>query len=493
MKILLVYPEYPETFWSFKYALKFISKKASLPPLGLLTVAALLPKEWEKKLVDMTVTVLSDRDIKWADYVFVSAMSIQKESVKKIIAQCKRLRTKMVAGGPFFTSGYEDFGDDVDHFILNEAEITLPLFLEDLERGHPKHIYTSDQWADIKKTPIPLWELADINKYVNMCIQYSRGCPFNCDFCDVTFLFGHKMRLKTKDQILTELDSLYSRGWRGGVFIVDDNFIGNKRELKIEVLPAMIHWMEERKYPFNFTTQASINLSDDEELMRLMVQAGFASVFVGIETPNEESLAECNKLQNKNRDLIACVKKIQKFGLVVNGGFIMGFDNDTPAIFEKIVDFIQKSGIVSAMVGLLNAPQGTKLYQRLVKENRLLKEATGDNTDLSINFIPKMNYKTLIVGYKRVLNTIYSPKCYYERLLTLLKNMRPLKKKRYQFHLWYITAFLKSIWQLGIIGKERIYYWKIFFWTLFRRPQLLPTAITYAVYGFHFRKIYENY
>jgi radical SAM superfamily enzyme YgiQ (UPF0313 family) len=493
MKILLVYPEYPETFWSFKYALKFIPKKASLPPLGLLTVAALLPKEWEKKLVDTTVTALIDRDIKWADYVFISAMSIQKESVKKIIAQCKRLGTKVVAGGPLFTSGYEDFEDDIDYFILNEAEITLPLFLEDLKRGHLKHIYTSDQWVDTKKTPIPLWELADLNKYVTMCIQYSRGCPFNCDFCDVTFLFGHKMRLKTKDQMLAELDSLYLQGWRDGVFIVDDNFIGNKRELKNEVLPAIIDWMEERKYPFSFTTQASINLSDDEELMRLMARAGFGSVFVGIETPNEESLIECNKIQNKNRDLIACVKKIQKFGLIVNGGFIIGFDSDPLSIFESMIKFVQKSGIVSAMVGLLNAPRGTKLYQRLVKENRLLKEATGDNTDLSINFIPKMNYKTLIDGYKRVLHTIYSPKCYYERLLMLLRNIRPLQKKKHQFHFWYLTAFLKSIWQLGIIGEERIYYWKIFFWTLFRRPRLLPIAITYAVYGFHFRKIYENY
>jgi len=379
MKILLVYPEYPDTFWSFKHALKFISKKASLPPLGLLTVAALLPKEWEKKLVDMTATALIDRDIKWADYVFIGAMSIQKESVKKIIAQCKRLGTKIVAGGPLFTSGYEDFEDDVDYFILNEAEITLPLFLEDLKRGRLKHIYKSDQFPDIKKTPIPLWELADLNKYVTMCIQYSRGCPFNCDFCDVTFLFGHKMRLKAKDQILAELDSLYLQGWRGGVFIVDDNFIGNKRELKNEVLPAIIDWMEERKYPFSFTTQASINLSDDEELMHLMVQAGFGSVFVGIETPNEESLIECNKIQNKNRDLIACVKKIQKFGLIVNGGFIIGFDSDPLSIFESMIKFVQKSGIVSAMVGLLNAPRGTKLYQRLVKENRLLKEATGDN------------------------------------------------------------------------------------------------------------------
>jgi len=460
MKILLVYPEYPETFWSFKYAIKFISKKANLPPLGLLTVAALLPKEWEKKLVDMTVTTLSNIDIQWADYVFISAMSIQRESVKKIITKCKKLGAKIVAGGPLFTSGYEDFEDDVDYFILNEAEITLPLFLEDLKGGRLKHIYTSDQWVDIKKTPIPLWELADINKYVTMCIQYSRGCPFNCDFCDVTFLFGHKMRLKTKEQILAELDSLYLQGWRGGVFIVDDNFIGNKRAVKNKILPAMINWMEERKYPFTFNTQTTVSLSDDEELMRMMVQAGFAAVFVGIETPNEESLAECGKLQNKNRDLIACVKKIQKFGLVVSGGFIVGFDNDTPAIFERMIEFIQKSGIVSAMVGLLNAPRGTKL---------------------------------LIDGYKRVLKTIYSPKCYYERVLTLLKNMKPLKKKKYQFHLCYLGAFFKSIWHLGIMGEERIYYWKLFFWSLIKRPQLFPMMITYAIRGFHFREIFKNY
>ena len=492
MKILLVYPEYPDTFWSFKYALKFISIKASFPPLGLLTVAAMLPKEWEKKLVDMTVTKLSDGDIEWSDYVFISAMSIQKESVKRVIAKCKRLGVKIVAGGSLFTTGYEDF-EEVDHLILNEAEITLPPFLEDLKEGHPKHIYTSDQWADIKNTPTPLWELADMKKYASMCIQYSRGCPFNCEFCDVTLLFGHKVRIKTKDQILAELENLYLRGWRSGVFIVDDNFIGNKRELKKEVLPAMIDWMKERKYPFSFTTQASINLSDDEELIQLMVQAGFNAVFVGIETPNEESLAECGKFQNINRDLIACVKKIQRFGLQVQGGFIVGFDSDPPSIFERLIEFIQKSGIVTAMVGLLNAPRGTKLYQRLVKEDRLLKDVSGDNTDLSINFIPKMNYEVLINGYKRVLRTIYSPKYYYERILTLLRNFEPLQKKKYQFHLCYLNAFLKSIWLLGIRGKGRIYYWKLLFWSLFKRPQLFPLAVTFAIYGFHFRKIFRNY
>jgi radical SAM superfamily enzyme YgiQ (UPF0313 family) len=276
------------------------------------------------------------------------------------------------------------------------------------------------------------------------------------------------------------------------VFIVDDNFIGNKAKLKKELLPAMIDWMEKRKHPFNFTTQVSVNLSDDDELMRLMVQAGFGSVFVGIETPNEESLIECNKVQNKNRDLIFCVKKMQKFGLMVSGGFIVGFDNDPPSIFDRLIEFIQKSGILSAMVGLLNAPRGTALYKRMLKEHRLLKNISGDNTDLSINFIPKMDYKELLNGYKRILHTIYSPKNYYARMLTLLKNIKPLEKKKYQFHFCYLTAFFKSIWHLGIIGEERFYYWKLFFWSLIRRPQYFPMVITYAIYGFHFRKIFKN-
>ncbi|OQX56596.1 MAG: B12-binding domain-containing radical SAM protein [Candidatus Cloacimonas sp. 4484_209] len=492
MKILLVYPKYPDTFWSFKYALKFVSKKASFPPLGLLTVAALLPKEWEKKLIDMSFTALTDKDIKWADYVFISAMSVQRKDVKKVIARCRKLGTKIVAGGPLFTSRYEDF-EGVDHFVLNEAELTLPEFLKDLQEGHPKHIYSKSQWPDITETPVPLWELVDMRRYASMCIQYSRGCPFNCEFCDVTLLFGHKVRVKTKDQIINELESLFKAGWRGGVFIVDDNFIGKKIKVKREILPAMIDWMEKRRHPFSFTTQLSINLADDEELMRLMSRAGFISVFVGIETPNKESLAECGKVQNKNRDLISSVKKIQKFGLQVQGGFIVGFDNDHTSIFERMITFIQKSGIVTAMVGLLNAPYGTRLYKRLVKEGRMLKSISGDNTDLSLNFKPKMDRKTLVNGYRSVLRRIYSPKSYYERVLMFLRNFKPMKIRKSNVHFYHFKAFARSIWRLGMYEENRIYYWKLFFWSLIRRPQLLPLAITFSIYGFHFRKIFKDY
>ena len=492
MKTLLIYPKYPDTFWSLKYALKFISKKASHPPLGLLTVAAMLPKEWEKKLIDMNVNALRDKDLAWADLVFISGMSIQKGSAKEVLGRCKRIGVKTVAGGPLFTTSYEEF-EEVDHFVLNEAEITLPPFLEDLQSGCAGPMYTSNEFPSIQKTPIPLWELINMKAYATMSMQYSRGCPFNCEFCNVTVLYGHKVRTKSKAQILAELDRLYSRGWRGDVFVVDDNFIGNKRKLKTEILPAMVEWMEGKKYPFTFNTEASINLSDDDELMQLMVKAGFASVFVGIETPNEESLTECNKVQNKNRDLVACVRKIQGSALYVTGGFIVGFDNDPPSIFERMSTFIQESGIVAAMVGLLNAPRGTHLYQRLKHEGRLLQEVSGDNTDFSINFIPKMDYATLIKGYERVISRLYSPAPYYKRVKEFLKEYRPLQNKSFRFHFSHLKAFVKSVVFLGIIDKERVYYWKLFFWSLFRRPRLLRLALTFSIYGFHFRKTFQEY
>ncbi len=493
MKILLVYPQYPDTFWSFKHALRFISKKAIFPPLGLLTVATMLPDDWGKKLVDLNIATLTDKDLKWADYVFISAMAVQQDSAREVIDRCKKFGTKTVAGGPLFTTGYEEFGfDDVDHLVLSEAENVLPLFLEDLEKGCGRHIYVSDERPDVTKTSVPTWSLVNSKKYQSMMIQYSRGCPFDCEFCDIVVLNGQKPRTKGKDQIVAELDALYKDGWRGSVFFVDDNFIGNKRKLKSETLPAIVEWMNGKKHPFAFFTEASMNLADDEELMRLMVEAGFDTVFVGIESPNEESLDECNKLPNKNRDLLASVKKIQNHGFQVQGGFIVGFDSDPLSIFRSQISFIQRSGIVTAMVGLLMAPPRTRLYQRMKKENRLLPGGSGDNTDGSTNFITKMPYETLMNGYRHILDTIYSPKPYYERVKIFLKEYKPQGKRKGRINLSYIRALIKSVWFLGIKEKGRRYYWRLFVSTLLKNPKVFPLSIAFAIQGFHFRKVVEK-
>ncbi|GAN33319.1 MAG: B12-binding domain-containing radical SAM protein [Candidatus Brocadia sp. AMX2] len=486
MNILLIYPEFPDTFWSFKHALKFIRKKASFPPLGLLTVAAMLPPEWSKRLVDVNVTRLTDKDLAWADYAFISSMVVQRISARHIIRRCREANVKVVAGGPLFTSEHEQF-EDVDHFVLNEAEMTLPSFLEDLKNNCARRTYSTSHFADIRKTPAPLWELADLRQYASMSIQYSRGCPYHCEFCNVTALFGRSPRTKTAEQIVAEMDSFYRLGWRGPVFFVDDNLIGNKKDLKNELLPALIKWQREHvSIPFH--TEVSINLADDESLMQMMSDAGFDAVFVGIETPDTDSLAECNKKQNKNRNLIEDVRRIQRAGLQVQAGFIVGFDNDTPSIFQRQIDFIQKSGIVSAMIGLLQAPAGTKLYERLKREGRLLGQMSGDNVDGTTNIIPTMDIDTFREGYKNILRYIYSPENYYQRIKTFFREYKAPKIKA-QFTFNHILALFRAIYHLGILGNERVQFWELLLWTYFHRRELLPLSITLAVYGYHFRKV----
>ncbi|MBW1697117.1 MAG: B12-binding domain-containing radical SAM protein [Deltaproteobacteria bacterium] len=488
MNALLINPAFPDTFWSYKYALKFIRKKAVLPPLGLVTLAAMLPAEWEIRLVDMNVTKLTDKDLAWADIAFITSMAVQRDTCRKVIHRCKQAGLRVVAGGPLFTNEFEQFGE-VDHFVLNEAEITLPPFLKDLAKGCLKRIYRTDEFCDIRKTPVPRWDLIDTKRYASMSIQFSRGCPFRCDFCNVTSLLGYRPRVKTTEQIIAELDAIYDMGWRNQVFFVDDNFIANKKYLKTKLLPAIIEWQRDKK-GLPLYTEASINLADDEELMKLMVEAGFDMVFIGIETPDEKSLAECDKKQNINRDLIQSIQKIQKTGLQVQGGFIVGFDSDTHSIFDKQIEFIQKSSIVTAMVGLLNAPRGTRLYERLMREGRIVGEITGDNVDGTTNIIPKMGMDTLLEGYKYILMHIYSPKYYYNRVISFLKDFKAPKFAP-SLDFQRILAFFRSCIYLGIIGKERFQYWKLLFWTVFRRPRLFPLAVTFAIYGYHFRKIYE--
>ncbi|MBL7215985.1 MAG: DUF4070 domain-containing protein [Phycisphaerae bacterium] len=490
MKILLINPEVPNTFWSLKHALNFVSKKALLPPLGLLTVAAMLPESFEKKLIDMNVTRLRDRHLKWADMVFLTGMVIQKKSVDHIIERCKKLNVKIAAGGPLFTAFPEAYLT-IDHLVLKEAEITLPTFLKDLQKGCPEPYYTTRERPDLKETPIPQWDLINMKKYGLMGIQYSRGCPFNCDFCDVTRLFGHVLRTKTKEQIIAELDSLYAAGWRGELFFVDDNFIGEKNVLKKELLPAMIQWMEQKNNPFCFNTQASMNLADDDELMTLMVRAGFDCVFIGVESPDETSLTECHKTQNTGRDLVAAIKKIQQFGLQVQAGFIVGFDGDKPGVFDRMINLIQDSGVVTAMVGLLNAPRGTNLYKKLMSENRLTEPPTGDNMDCTMNFIPRMDIHELLGGYQKVLNTIYSQKYYCKRIKTFLENYNfadaIMPKVRYSS----IKAFFRATWRIGVIEKGKFHYWKLILWSL-KKPRRLPLVVRFSIYGFHFRKMLKS-
>jgi radical SAM superfamily enzyme YgiQ (UPF0313 family) len=493
MRVLLVYPQIPETFWSFKHALRFASRKAAFPPLGLLTVAAMLPSAWEKKLIDMNVERLSDTDLHWADLVFLSAMVVQQESVRAVIDRCKALGVRTVAGGPLFRPGYEDLAlDDVDHVISGEAENVLPRFVADLERGCAAAVYSSDERPDIALSPVPNWSLVETRHYQLMSLQYSRGCPFNCEFCDIILMNGHVPRTKSRAQVLAELTALYEQGWTGGVFFTDDNFIGNKRKLKNDILPAIIEWNQARAYPFSFITEASINLSDDEELMGMMVDAGFDMVFVGIESPNEESLQECNKLPNKGRDLLSAVKTIQNHGLQVQGGFIVGFDGDPPSIFQSQINFIQNSGIVTAMVGVLMAPPGTALYKRMEAEGRLLQGGTGNNTDGSTNLVPKMGIQRLNDGYRHVVSTIYSPRHYYERIRTFLLEYRPRSNQRGNYSPRYILALLRCMWVVGVKQRGRTDFWRLYAWTLRHQPRSVHLFITFAIQGYHYRKVAEG-
>ncbi len=488
MNALLLYPEFPETFWSFKHALKFVRRRASLPPLGLLTVAAMLPAGWNKRLVDENVRRLRDADLAWADIVLVSAMIAQRDSARALIARCRAAGKKIVAGGPLFTAEHERF-PEVDHFVLDEAEATLAPFLRDLERGKAERIYTASEFPELHETPAPLWDLADLRRYHSLSVQFSRGCPFDCEFCNVTALFGRRPRTKSPAQVIAELEAIHRLGWRGAVFFVDDNLIGNKRELKEGLLPELIAWRRTRP-GFSFYTEASINLADDEALMRMLVAAGFDTVFIGIETPEDAALAECNKRQNRGRDLVANVKRIQRAGLQVQGGFIIGFDSDTPAIFQTQIEFIQRSGIVTAMVGLLNAAPRTRLYERLKREGRILGESTGDNVDGSTNFVPRMNAEVLRSGYRNLLARLYAPGSYYGRIRTFLREYRP-PRIGWRLDWRSAWAFAYSSLRLGVLGRERFHYWHLLAWTFCRRPALLRVAVTLAIYGHHFRRTCE--
>jgi radical SAM superfamily enzyme YgiQ (UPF0313 family) len=490
MKILLIYPEYENTFWNVKRVLRVMGKKAAYPPLGLLTAAAMLPKKWDKKLIDMNCEALKEEHIKWADYVLIGSIVGQKQSTKKVAEMVQKMGKTVIAGGSLFSTCHEEFLNIIDAIVIGEAEEIMPALIKDMEDKNLKRIYSIKNFPALEKTPIPQWDLINLSNYNSVCIQLSRGCPNNCEFCDVPYLNGRIPRIKSKEQITAELDSIYALGWRAGVFFVDDNLIGNKSFLKKEILPEIIRWQKERKYPFTLSTQVSINLSDDRKLMEMMTDAGFATVFVGIETPDPDGLKECGKYHNMNRDLLESVKIIQNMGFEVNAGFILGFDSDKKTVFQDQISFIQKSGIVAAMVGLLNVSPNSRLHERLKKANRLIDSSNRNASEPSeLNFIPKMNSSTLIDGYREVLNTIYSPRYFFERIKTFLKEYRPKKVKRPKVGFYHIRGLASSLWFLGVVESGRHYYWNLILWSLFKRPALLPYAFGLPLGLLHFRTL----
>ncbi len=489
MKILLISPRTPDTFWSFKHVLKFVSKKSSIPPLGLLTVAAMLPRDWELRLVDKNVERLNDDDIRWADFVMISAMIVHKESVKNIVARCVAHGKRVIAGGPLFTTGHEAF-PEIQHFVLGEAEEIMPQLIEDMRHDRLQRIYKPTGWPNLAQTPIPRWDLINLHNYVTMSVQFSRGCPFDCEFCDIIVMNGRVPRTKSPAQLIAELEALRLRGWKEMVFVVDDNFIGDKRRTRL-LLRELVEWRRRTQAEMGFLTEASVNLADDAELCALMVEAGFTKVFVGIETPSAESIEECRKLQNR-RDLVEAVRTLQQRGLEVMGGFIVGFDSDKTDIFKRQFEFIQRSGVVTAMVGLLAALPQTRLYKRLKTEGRLETETSGNNTDGALNFKPKLNREFLQSGYRELMKKLYEPKVYYQRVRTFLENHQRTSAPRLRLSGADFMAFVKSFWLLGIWYRGRVAYWRFFWSTLLRRPHQFRHAIEFAIIGYHFRRVAQE-
>lgn len=497
MKVLLVYPEFPDTYWSFRHALSFMGKRSAFPPLGLLTISAMLPESWERRLVDMNVRSLKPADVKWADVVFASAMLVQKDSLTAVVKLFNKLGTPVVVGGPYVTSTLEPLVG-VDHMMIGEAEEILPDLIRDLEQNTAKPVYEAPERPQLALTPIPDFALADMKKYSAMAVQYSRGCPFNCEFCDIIEIYGRIPRTKSPEQMLAELDALYNSGYRGSVFIVDDNFIGNKKNVKL-LLPYLAQWQELNRFPFSFVTEASVNLADDEKLLDLMRRAGFNRAFLGIETPVEESLKQAQKGQNTRRDLLDSVMRIQKYGIEVMAGFIVGLDNEPEDIFEQMTRFIRESAIPLAMVGLLTALPSTQLWRRLQGEGRLLGESGGDNThsEFALNFRTMRPVDRVVADYKSILRFIYGARGYYDRVLECLRRVtQPGPKFQPQnTPIQNLRALARITLQLGVRdSKDNCReFWRFVLQTLTNNRAAFMDSMRLAAMGYHLRTLTERY
>ncbi|MDB9513029.1 DUF4070 domain-containing protein [Kamptonema animale CS-326] len=489
MRVLLVYPEFPKTFWSYEKILELVNRKVLLPPLGLVTVAAILPQEWEFKLVDRNIRAITEEEWQWAELVICSAMIVQKEDLLAQIREAKR-RGKLVAcGGPYPTSLPEEpQAAGVDYLILDEGEITLPMFVEAIARGETSGMYRSDGVKpDVTTTPVPRFDLLELNAYDSMSIQFSRGCPFQCEFCDIIVLYGRKPRTKEPEQLIAELECLYQLGWRRGVFMVDDNFIGNKRNVKL-LLKELKVWQEERQYPFVFNTEASIDLAQDQELMDLMVECNFNAVFVGVETPDEESLQMTKKFQNTRNSLVESMEAITKSGLRVMAGFIIGFDGEKPGAGSRIVRFAEAAAIPSTTFGMLQALPHTALWHRLEKEGRLRGKAGNLNQTTLMNFIPTRPLEDIAREYVEAFCDVYDPKKYLDRTYRhfLMLGAPKVKKPFKMPDLIDLRALGIVIWRQGIKRNTRWMFWHHLFSIIKRNPAVWEHYLTVCAHNEHF-------
>lgn len=498
---LLVYPEYPPSYWGMQFSLEMFGIKAAFPPLGLLTIAAMFPPEYDLRVVDMNVTPLEDSDLAWADLVCASTMFIQRHSLRDVIERCNRAGVPVVVGGPHPTTFHDEIAG-VDHFVLDEAEEIFPEFLRDWESGTAKAIYREPRKPDVSLTPVPRFDLIDLKAYYSMSVQFSRGCPFDCEFCDIIKLYGRIPRTKSPEQMVNEFEALYRLGWRGQLFLVDDNFISNKRDA-LKLLPVLAEWQKARGYPFTLFTEATVNLARMDALMDVMIEAGFNSVFLGIETPNPEALIKMKKVQNTSKQeedyLLHSVRKIQQKGMRVDGGFILGVDGDDESAFDVQIEFIQEAGIPMASVGLLHAIKGTDLYERLKRENRLLDQSVRDrvnavidlvSVNVAINFKPEMDPETLFEGYRRVITTLYDPTLenYFKRCLTLFDYLKPISHSRKTIN--ENTLFVAMMTVRRRLSSQQLPAYNKFIAKVSKNhPRMLPDAIRLASMGYHFEKI----
>lgn len=488
---LLIYPKHPPTYWGNNYALDLLGIRAAFPPLGLLTVAAMFPSKYDLRVVDMNVNSLEDSDLEWADLAFTSSMIPQRPSLDQVIKRCNLAHVPVIAGGPHPTTFHEEM-EGVTHFVLDEVEETFLTFLQDLENGTAKRIYRAPRKPDITLTPLPRFDLINISDYYSMCLQFSRGCPFDCEFCDITKLYGRVSRTKSPEQMIAEFDHLFELGWRGPLFLVDDNFIGNKREVT-RLLPVVAEWQQERGHPYSLTTEASVNLVRMNGLMDTMISAGFDTVFLGIETPNPKALKKMKKPQNINmRDdnyLFKSVRKIQQKGMQVMGGFILGLDDDDDNAFDAQIEFIQETGIPIVLVGLLTALKGTNLWTRLERENRLF-DAPIEIDATSLNFKPQMDPETLVEGYLRVVRTVYDSTLenYFDRCLTLLENLNPVPHLHKPVSQYALFASIMGVRQ-RLMPQQLQPFSRYIAKVSKNHPRLMPLAISLAATGYHCEKI----